>query len=194
MVCVLDLRCSVGINCCPVRDVRFRMQIVESIELPAHALLHRYSVGGGFTDCYATVLPQAVSHGQFVLAFYTTRLFKLERFLLTYLARRPSTDADAKALAAGEADRFSAWEVEARAENQLLLSDFRQRTRSWLMVQPDGSDTILYFGSAVVPVVTAGNGKPSGMGFMFHALSGFHRVYSVLLLKAAARKLMRLSR
>ncbi len=46
--------------------------------------------------------------------------------------------------------------------------------------------TRLYFGSAVVPRSSGGNGEP-GMGWLFHGLLGFHRLYSRLLLRAASR-------
>jgi hypothetical protein len=46
--------------------------------------------------------------------------------------------------------------------------------------------TRLYFGSAVVPVVSAGKASP---GVAFGALLGFHKVYSRLLLHAARSRL-----
>ncbi|MEN8205628.1 MAG: hypothetical protein ABFS24_06420 [Pseudomonadota bacterium] len=126
------------------------------------------------------------------MAFYTTRVFKLERLILKLAVSRPSTDAQAKQLAAGSIDTFAAWDVEARSENQLLMCDFRSRTRSWLMVVPmestGGTRTRLYFGSAVVPVRNSRTGKVT-LGFVFRALLGFHRVYSVVLLSAARSRL-----
>src|SRR4051812_28810807 len=93
---------------------------------------------------------------EFVEAFYTTAVFKLERLLLRVFAARPSTDGQAGKLARGELSSFAAWSVEGRAPDQLLLSDFSGRTRSWLMVsasdEPGLACTRLYFGSAVVPV------------------------------------------
>lgn len=166
------------------------MASVIATPLPETALLNTYRQDGYFTDCYTTTVPFAVSHSDVVFSFYTSPLFKMERILLHYLARCPADDRDAKALAEGRAESFSAWIVEARAENQLLLSDFRHRTRSWLMVEPQASQTRLYFGSAVVPVANPRTGKKS-MGWLFEALSGFHRLYSVLLLKAAVRQLRR---
>lgn len=164
------------------------MTAIVAVPLPDEALLNAYQRKGYFTDCYSVHVPFSVSHRALVFCFYTSWLFKLERFLLGVLAARPANDADAQALACGEAETFSAWVVEARAENQLLLSDFRHRTRSWLMVQAMGSETILYFGSAVVPVENPLTGE-RGMGPLFRALTGFHRLYSVLLLRAAARRL-----
>ena len=162
--------------------------------LPASALLARHGVPGAYLDCYVTQLPRAVSQREFVEAFYTTAVFKLERWLLGRFVARPSTDAQAGQLARGEADAFAAWTVEARDARQLLLGDFSGRTKSWLMVEPAGDGaaggTRLYFGSAVVPVVRRRTGKPE-MGTAFHALLGFHKVYSRVLLAAARRRLVR---
>ena len=134
-----------------------------------------------------------MSHAEFVEAFYTGGLFKLERLLLRVLLSKPSTDLQARQLAAGELKEFGAWTVEARADDQLLLCAIDGRTRSWLMVSttdvPGG--TRLYFGSALLPARKTGNastGKPM-MGFVFKALLSFHNFYSRALLSAAARRL-----
>lgn len=167
------------------------MASVTATELPEHSLLQAYRENGSFTDCYSTAIPFRVSQEQFIYSFYTSWLFSIERFLLGWLAGYPASDADASALASAGTERFSAWVVEARSEHQLLMSDVRQRTRSWLMVQASGADTILYFGSAVVLVENPRTGKRH-MGWLFSAFSGFHRLYSVLLLKVAVRRLARL--
>ena len=160
-------------------------------ELPAHALLARYRDIGGFTDCWIADLPGPVTHADYVEAFYSTTLFGIERRLLAWFASKPSTVADARRLADARSDTFAAWTVEARAADQLLLCDFTRRTRSWLMVEPlaDGVGKRLYFGSAVVPR-RAATGVGGSMGVAFHALSGFHAVYSRALLGAARTRLM----
>lgn len=165
---------------------------ISACALPAQALLQRYRRAGAYTDCYKTELDFAVSHSQFVAAFYTTRLFKLERLILHLAVRRGSSDQQALALARAQREQFAAWFVEARAEHQLLLSDYRQQTRSWLMTQPaePGTGTLLYFGSAVVDKRIE-NGQSQGMGLLFRALLGFHKLYSVALLQAARRRLIR---
>jgi hypothetical protein len=124
------------------------------------------------------------------MAFYTTLVFKLERLILKMAVSRPSTDAQAKQLAAGSIDEFSAWHVEARSENQLLMSDFRRRTKSWLMVVPiaSGTRTRLYFGSAVILVENSKAGEFT-LGFGFQALLRFHRLYSEVLLYATKSQL-----
>lgn len=151
-------------------------------ELPKNAFLQRY-VDIGHTDCYAVDVAQGVTFEAFVAAFYTTWLFKLERAVLR-LVKRPSTDADVAELAAGTRARFAAWGVEDRGADQILMCDMVGRTRSWLQVAPLEGGTRLYFGSAVVPDKNSGK-----MGFIFHALMGFHKLYSVMLLKAAVRNL-----
>lgn len=165
--------------------------MIDRVDLPPSALLARYaSDAGTYTDCYATTVPGTVTHARYVRAFYTGLAFRLERWLLAAFAKRPSTDADVDALAAGTRDKFAAWDVEARAPDQLLLRDFTGRTRSWLMVERAGDDaTRLYFGSAVVPVVDARTGR-RGLGKRFDALLGFHQLYSRILLGAARRRVV----
>lgn len=152
--------------------------------LPDGALLARYEGGRGYTDCFVAVVPGDVTQATFVEAFYTTPLFKLERLVLALLISRSSTDLEARRLAAGETDRFAAWTVEAREADQILLCDFMGSTRSWLMSAPDGPDTRLCFGTAIVP--RKGAGQP---GLFFRALLPFHRRYAWALLWSAARRL-----
>lgn len=168
------------------------MYKVRAASLPPHALLERYKGDGTYADCYAIDVPIPVSHEAFVAAFYTTRVFKLERWLLHVLVSRPSRDRDAQQMAAGTRDSFAAWAVESRTQDQVLLCDMTGRTRSWLMTatEPGSRTTRLFFGSAVVPVVDRTSGERK-MGLVFHLLLGFHRAYSRVLLVAAARALAR---
>lgn len=165
---------------------------IEPCPLPDTALLARYQRDGSYTDCYSTVVAQPVRHAEFVQAFYTTALFRVERWILSWLVKRPSDNAQVSELAAGRGEAFAAWTVEARSPDQLLLCDFQGRTRSWLMVRPEpgSASTRLYFGSAVVPRVDRRTGR-ARMGWGFHALLGFHRLYSRALLRAAQRQLQR---
>ena len=121
--------------------------------LPQFSLLAHYAGTGGYADCYATDLPGSFSQAEYVAAFYTTWLFKVERAILKWLVAKPSSDDQAGKLARGERDRFAAWTVEASAPNQLLMCDFLGKTRSWLMIEPkhDGGVTRLYFGTGIVP-------------------------------------------
>lgn len=165
---------------------------IRSCPLPDGALLARYLRGGGYADCFTTEIVGVVTQAQFVSAFYTTWVFKLERWILSWAVSKPSTDAQAAQLAAGSIDAFAAWTLEGRSENQLLMCDFHGRTRSWLMVAPgaDGTNTRLYFGSAVVPKKGRTTDE-SRMGFVFRALLGFHKVYSIVLLAAARSRLLK---
>lgn len=168
--------------------------MIEACELPSEALLRKYHDTGAYTDCYAIELARPVTQAEYIEAFYTTRVFKLERLLLAWFVSKPSTDRQAKALAAGESDAFAAWTVEGRTAGQLLMCDFQQRTRSWLMsvAVPDNAaaSTRLYFGSAVVPVRDPRSGRKT-MGWVFRALLGFHMIYSRVLLRAAVARLLR---
>lgn len=128
----------------------FRFMIREP-DLPADALSARYrSEDGHYTDCFATDVQGEVSLAEFVEAFYTARLFRCERVILKYFAKRPSTDAEARAVAQGTAKSFAAWTVEDRTDTQLLMCDMHEATRSWFKVEPAGGSTRLFFGSAVV--------------------------------------------
>ena len=162
---------------------------IQPSPLPDNALLAAYARDGGYTDCYAVDVPGTISQEQYITAFYTTAVFKLERMILRFAVSKPSTDTQARQLAAGSTDEFAAWRVEQRNETQLLMCDFTGRTRSWLMTLPlpaqHGGGTRLYFGSAVVP---AHPGK-AGLGFTFTALLGFHKLYSQTLLHAARKRL-----
>ena len=168
------------------------MIVITPTVMPRDALLRRYEQDGSFTDCYCMELPGVISMAEYIAAFYTTALFKVERRILALAAGTPSTDRNAEELVLGQASSFSAWKVEDRTANQLLLSDIRWRTRSWLMVEPmnkaGSSATRLYFGSAVLPTSRPASGK-SSLGFVFHALSGFHHLYTRALMRAAQMKL-----
>lgn len=166
---------------------------VRAWPLPPGALLQRHRAAGAYTDCFVADLGASVSQADFVEAFYTTPVFRLERRVLACIGRR-SNDAGARALACGEALEFAAWHVEARGERELLLCDFRGRTRSWLMSEPCGTaGTRLYFGSAVVPEPDLRGGR-ARLGLAFRLLLGVHRIYSRVLLAAAARRLRHASR
>ena len=149
--------------------------MIEKDVLPANALLQKYVQSGAYTDCYSTKTSSDVPLATFVTAFYTTWLFKLERFILRVAVSKPSTDDEVHALLNGNGEKFAAWYVEERADDQLLMCDFRDQTRSWFMVAPGR----IYFGSAVIPVE-----KKS-----FRWLLGLHRLYSRALLAAARYRL-----
>ena len=170
------------------------MFAVKPCPLPAEALLRKYVDSGDYTDCFCIEIDAPVTLTEFVFAFYTTRIFKLERRILGLLFDKASTDAGARRLADAEADSFAAWTVEMRRGNQLLLSDYAGQTRSWLMVSPPQAgphgSTRLYFGSAIVKRKNATSGKKS-LRPTFRLLLGFHRLYSRKLLRAAGLRLLK---
>ena len=170
------------------------MPLIQQGELPKDALLEKYKQAGAKTDCYFVDIPKQVSQAQYIEAFYTTPLFKIERFILALVARRPSTDEQANALARSKTKNFAAWSVEAQTPEQLLLCDFMGKTRSWLKstaisTADANNSTRLYFGSAVVPKQDHTSGK-ARVGIGFQLLGGFHHVYSKALLKAAYARLL----
>lgn len=179
---------------CVLAAARQILSSIQSCNLPQGALLGRYLGGGAYADCYVTEIARPVTHAEYVSAFYTTPVFKLERLILKWLVSRPSTDTQAQELASGTLDVFAAWSVEGRGTDQLLLTDFRGRTRSWLMVagvEINGRPgTRLYFGSAVVPVIDRTSGRAT-LGFSYRALLGFHKLYTRVLLRAARSRLIR---
>ena len=165
------------------------MAAIRLCALPTGAFLQAYASGGAYTDCYVIELSRMVTQDEFVEAFYTSSVFKVERWPLAKFLSRPSTDADAHCLAVRSAGTFSAWSVEKRESNQILLA--AGRTRSWLMAEPSQSSstgTKLYFGSAVLPRRARG-GQVSRMGWQFRVLVGVHMAYSRVLLASACRKL-----
>ncbi len=170
------------------------MPAIEPCHLPDGALLEKYSREGAYTDCYMTDVAGTVPLSEYVATFYTTPVFKLERLILKYAVSMPSTNDQARQLAAGALDTFAAWHVEARGTDQLLMCDFQRRTRSWLMVTPlagaSSPRTRLYFGSAVVPLKNARTGKQS-LGLVFRMLLGFHQIYSRILLHSAKARIQK---
>jgi hypothetical protein len=158
---------------------------VQSAQLPADALLERYRKSGDFTDCRVVEVAGSVSLGELIAAFYNSAAFRPERWLLGLVLGRGANAADVASLAAATTERFAAWTVEARLPNQILLCDFQSKTRSWLMVEPLPQGTRLWFGSAVV------TSRSRFDALVFRALLWFHAAYSQVLLRSAAKALLR---
>jgi hypothetical protein len=158
------------------------MTAVRRIALPDHALLQSRRAVGAFTDCYVLRIDRRVMLADFIAAFFTTPLFRLERWILARVLGHASTDAQARALADGHSDRFLAWVTEARSDTQILLG--MERTATWLMAEPAGDATRLYLGSAIEQ-------RGAGGGWRHRALLRCHDLYSRLLLRASARRLRR---
>ncbi len=168
------------------------MNSIRPTLTPPEALIRSYATAGAYTDCYVMEVARAVALVDYVEAFYTSRVFKLERAVLRLVAFKPSTDAGARQLALGTARSFAAWSVEERTASQLLLRDFLGRTRSWLMVEPMSgcpARTRLYFGTAVTPQKSGRDGGQD-IGAVFRALTGFHRAYTLTLMRSARHRLL----
>lgn len=142
-----------------------------------------------YCDCFSSTIDCAVDLEQFVYAFYTTRVFRLERKILALTLKLPATNEQAKLLASGESDNYSFWTVEKRRPSELLLLTNNRHTGSWFMVRDDmeasQSRTELLFGS----VVFLGSQKTN---LLFSIVLVFHKVYSRILLASAARRTVRL--
>ena len=161
------------------------MPSISAQPLPEDALLQRYNDGSGhYTDCFTAQLSQKISLPQYVEAFYTAPLFRAERVILRYTVKRPSTDQDATDVAQAKTTSFAAWDVEDRTENQLLMCDFAQKTRSWFMARDTEEGTQLFFGSAVT--LDPNTGK---LGALVEATTWLHVIYSRALLKGAVKRL-----
>src|SRR3546814_13771447 len=103
------------------------MPKIHATRLPNGALLEQYSASGAYTDCYSATLVGHISLADFMGVFYTTPIFKLERWILAKVLQLPSTDQEAQLLAQGRITRFAAWSVEARQIDQTVLRSEERR-------------------------------------------------------------------
>lgn len=163
------------------------MTDIQTLPLPPSAFLQPYEAGGAFVDCYGCKAARTVDLPALIQAFYSSPAFWAERQGLKLMNFHPGSRAQVAALAAGDVDTFSAWTVERRDDDQILLCDVKEQTRSWLMVAPAGEGTQLYFGSAIVKKKDASGGEAIPLGF--RVLMGFHKVYSRALLASAVKAL-----
>jgi len=162
--------------------------------VPDDALLRTYRGGrhperwGTYQDCFSVTVGRNVALSDFVYAFYTSPVFRLERLILRAVIGARSTDADARAVADGDGAAFAAWTVAERTATQLLMCDRYEATRSWFRVVPlENAGTTLQFGSGVA-ARSSGVGGPRTLGFVFRLMLGFHVVYSQTLLWAASKR------
>ena len=163
--------------------------------VPEDSLLKKYrgtvkpEGWGTYADCFAVTVDREVDLYDFVVAFYTSPLFRIEGFILHTLIGASASKAEARAVAGGSSDKFSAWYVGQRTATQLLMCDRYERTRSWFCVAPAaGGGTRLWFGSAVATQRDKSTGIAALRGGT-RWLLGFHILYSQLLLHAAKRNL-----
>ncbi len=165
--------------------------------VPQDALLKTYRGGaqpehwGKSGDCFSVRVDRVVSLADFVGAFYTSSLFRIERRILRVLLGAASSDLQARAIAAGTATSFAVWYVGERSASQLLMCDRYERTRSWFRVVPlDGGATLLQFGSAVAATRDRRTDAAPPRGG-FGLLLRIHILYSQLLLHAALVRVMK---
>ena len=170
------LDCANSVIACPT-----------SCEVPSGTMLDRCRTEKAYVDCYRVETELPASLSQFIEAFYSSPIFKVERRILSLAISKAASDQDAWSLGQGHSPRFSIWKVEDRSETEILLST--GRTRSWLMVgppiRPNQEAVTLLFGSAVYP----NPGPGARMGLPFNALLGFHKLYSRALLASALSRL-----
>ncbi|MGB0960250.1 MAG: hypothetical protein ACPGVK_08370, partial [Halocynthiibacter sp.] len=108
-------------------------------------------------------------------------------------ARQKPSDRDLLHLASGDGDQFAMWRVEARTDCQILMRVGESPIRTWLMLdeqtaREEEGRLRLYFGSSVLPKGHDGEGRPK-VGAIYDVFSGFHKLYSKVLLWSAMHKL-----
>jgi hypothetical protein len=158
----------------------------QACPVPDSALMQRYvGQGATYTDCYRVEVPQQVSLSEFVTAFYTTPLFRAERLILSLALRKRIHDGDINAMLSGRARTFAIWHVEEQSEDELLVCDAKDATRSWFWVMPLAQGgAALHFGS----VVLAQEGRP--LPKIVQYTTPLHLFYARSLLNAARRRLL----
>lgn len=174
------------------------MLSITQQSVPESSLLKTYRGGlhpdawGTYSDCFSVPIERTVSLADFVYAFYTTPIFRIERRIIHALVKIASTDEQARQLAEGSRNDFAAWRLAQRTDSQLLLGDIRDQTRSWLAVTPTGTAqrarTLLQFGSGIAAQQDPRTGQQK-RSLGFRLLGGFHVVYSQVLLHSARRRL-----
>lgn len=141
--------------------------------LPPEALLQRHTNDpDNYTDCFVKEVLGTVTLADFLAAFYTTPLFRLEHLILRVALRKRCINSDPRDLTNGQSTAFAAWTIEDRDKDQILLCDLLGGTHSWFMVAATEHGTRLYFGSAVTPAT----------GIFVRLLMPFHKVYARALL------------
>ncbi|QZD91391.1 hypothetical protein K3162_07340 [Qipengyuania xiapuensis] len=165
---------------------------VTAPQLPPESLLARRRGPECYRDAFRASVTGEVSLGELITAFFSSRTFLTERMAL-HLIGRGAGHAEIAALAAGRTQRFAAWEVEAREEEELLMHDFLDKTCCWLAVSSRGEDGALD-GPLPVPetgrtYIWFGTAVREFEGPIVSRLRGAHRWYARHLLEAAARRL-----
>ncbi|MEL6707168.1 MAG: hypothetical protein AAFP79_02715 [Pseudomonadota bacterium] len=144
------------------------MSAVTQCDVPEGSLLAQYGGPADYRDCFCRDVSGAVTLPDFIERFYGSSAFLPERMILRVIAG-PSTRADARAFASGQADRFGAWQLVERTDlssssgvedgpqgqpvgrknAEALFHSKDTGTASWFKVEPTGSGTRFLFGSWV---------------------------------------------
>ncbi|MEM7701586.1 MAG: hypothetical protein AAF251_06575 [Pseudomonadota bacterium] len=154
------------------------MSAVIECDVPEGSLLATFGGPADYRDCFYRDVTGAVALPDFIERFYCSGAFLPERMILRVIAG-PSTRADARAFALGQADRFGAWQLVERNETEALFHSKDTGTASWFCVEPDAQktgaqNTRLYFGSWVGGIGDSG----------WKALMSAHVWYSKQLLRS----------
>ncbi|WP_372571236.1 hypothetical protein [Ruegeria jejuensis] len=167
----------------------------RATEPPSGSLIDSYASKPGFyTDCFSTEISGHVTFEDYLSAFYGSWLFRLERLILRSLLKVPTSDRDLSAYITGDTNAFAVWRLEQRQDNQMIAKAVSgsNRTRSWFLLDHESQGcTRLYFGSVLEPA-QAEDGERPRLGLVFRIALPAHKLYSICLLNAAARRLARL--
>ena len=160
---------------------------VEAAPVPVSSLLATAPGERDYADCWCCEIAGSAGLSQLIEAFFTCPAFRPERLTLAAIGKGGS-DAEARALAQGETDRFAAWTLVERREDEILLEDFAHRTRCWLAVAPQVGHTRVSFGTAIL-ARTGDGGADRAENLAFRALVPFHRFYARRLIASAAKRI-----
>ncbi|WP_298307271.1 hypothetical protein [uncultured Erythrobacter sp.] len=147
--------------------------------MPEDSLLAGFGNDSDYRDCFIRDVSGGMNLERYLERFYCSRAFLPERLILKALCK-PASSADARALAAGETDRFGVWQVVERREarssseavvhsrSEALLESKPTGTASWFAIEAMdvgqsssssgaiGQKTRLYFGSWVGSINESG--------------------------------------
>jgi len=164
---------------------------IQATEIPSSALLYGHVERGEYADAFYTDITYSADLSEYIRAFYSSRVMRVERFILKFIGKPSSADQVEK-LATGEISELAVWSVAERRKNEILLPDSYDRTCSWLMVSyPSTGKTRLHFGTGVHRMRQQGEGATS-LNLFFRATIGFHLLYSKVLLRSARNQLEKL--
>ncbi|MTI09151.1 hypothetical protein [Curvivirga aplysinae] len=168
------------------------MTEVKETAIPLNSFMNFYHESPGHhADAFVGQIDGIVTLEDYILAFFDSPIFRIERSILSLFLLRRIKQSEIKELASGRSQQFALWKTKKRNEEELLLEVGDSQIRTWFHTEQEQSNkTKLYFGSAIVPDTTSKNAK-EGIGFTFRFFMGFHKLYSRILLQSALKKLKR---